>query len=204
MQYINFKDKVDIAIALFGLFITSPFLLIIGIAIKIDSPGPILYKQKRLGLHGRVFYIYKFRTMYVGSERKGVYEVEGDRRVTRVGRFIRKTSIDELPQLVNILRGEMSLIGPRPPLIYHPWTYDKYTRKQKKMFSVKPGITGWAQVNGRKEVEWNRRIKMNVEYVNKMSLIFDLKILIKTIIKLFKIEGNYNTKKTVYKDRIIK
>lgn len=200
MQYIDVKDKLDIGIALFGLLITLPLLIIIGIVIKLDSPGPIFYKQKRLGLHGKVFYIYKFRSMYLGSEKKGVYEIKGDQRVTRVGRIIRRTSLDEIPQFINILRGEMSLIGPRPPLTYHPWAYDKYTKKQKIMFEVKPGITGLAQINGRKEVEWNRRIEMNVEYVNRISLILDLKILIKTMIKVFMKEGIYNTRKTVNKE----
>lgn len=197
MQYIDFKNKADKIIAFIGLIITSPLLIITAITIKLDSAGPIIFKQKRLGLHGKPFYMYKFRSMYVGAEKKGVYNRKGDPRVTPVGRFIRKTCIDELPQLINVLKGEMSLIGPRPALTYHPWPYEEYSKEQKKMFLVKPGITGWAQVNGRKEVEWNRRIEMNVEYVHKMSLLFDIKILIKTIVKVIKMEGNLNTKETV-------
>ena len=164
-----------------GLIITSPILLITAIAIKLESPGPIIFKQERLGLNGKVFKIYKFRSMCVDAEKGGVYEKKGDSRVTKVGKLIRKTSIDELPQFVNILKGDMSLIGPRPALTYHPWPYNEYIEEQKRMFYVRPGVTGWAQVNGRKEVEWPRRIELNVEYVEKMSLYFDLMIFFKTI-----------------------
>lgn len=199
MRYIDFKYRFDKVIAIIGLILSSPILLITAIAIKIDSPGPIIYQQERLGFRGKVFRMYKFRSMYIGSEIKGVYERKGDPRITPVGRFIRKTSIDELPQLVNVLKGDMSIIGPRPALTYHPWSYDKYTQEQKRMFLVRPGITGWTQVNGRKELEWSKRIAMNVEYVNKLSLLLDFKILVKTIIKVLKMEGNLNTKKTVNK-----
>ena len=134
-----------------------------------------------------------------GKEKEGVYELEGDPRVTKVGRIIRKTSIDELPQLVNILKGDMSLVGPRPPLTYHPWPYENYAEEQKKMFQVRPGITGWAQINGRKAVEWSRRIELNIEYVEKMSFLFDLMILVRTIIKVFGMKDNINTAETVRK-----
>lgn len=200
MRYIDLKYRLDKGLALLLLIITSPLLLITAVAIKLTSPGPIIFKQERLGLHGKAFTMYKFRSMYVGAEKKDVYDRKGDTRVTPVGRFIRKTSIDELPQLINILKGEMSFIGPRPALTYHPWPYEKYTGKQRRMFSVRPGITGWAQVNGRKEVEWPRRIAMNVEYVNKISFLFDLKIFAKTILKVFMMEGNLNTKETVKKE----
>ena len=170
MNYKHLKRLLDICIALFGLIIFSPIMLITAVAIKIDSSGPMIFKQKRLGLSGKPFTMYKFRSMSVGAELGGVYEKKADPRVTRVGGFIRRTSIDELPQFVNILKGDMSLIGPRPPLTYHPWPYEKYTDEQKRMFDVRPGITGWAQINGRKAVEWNRRIELNIEYVDKMSL----------------------------------
>lgn len=197
MKYIDIKYKLDKIIALIGLIILSPLFLVIGIAIKLDSPGPILYRQKRIGQYGKVFIMYKFRSMYLGAEKKGVYERKKDPRVTKVGKIIRRTSLDELPQLINVLKGEMSLIGPRPPLIYHPWPYSHYTDEQKKMFQVKPGITGWAQVNGRKNVEWNKRIKLNIEYAQKVSLLFDLKIIILTLIKVLKMEGNVSIKRTV-------
>ena len=199
MTYKILKRLFDIAISMIGLIITSPILLITAMAIKLESPGPIIFKQERLGLNGKVFKIYKFRSMCVDAEKGGVYEKKGDPRVTKVGKFIRKTSIDELPQFVNILKGEMSLIGPRPALTYHPWPYNEYTEEQKRMFHVRPGVTGWAQVNGRKEVEWPRRIELNVEYVDKMSLYFDLMIFFKTIFKVLRMEDNLNVKETASK-----
>ena len=199
MVYKFFKRLFDITISMIGLITTSPILLITAIAIKLESPGPIIFKQERLGLNGKVFKIYKFRSMCVDAEKGGVYEKKGDPRVTKVGKFIRKTSIDELPQFVNILKGEMSLIGPRPALTYHPWPYNEYTEEQKRMFHVRPGVTGWAQVNGRKEVEWPRRIELNVEYVDKMSLYFDLMIFFKTIFKVLRMEDNLNVKETASK-----
>ena len=199
MVYKFFKRLFDITISMIGLITTSPILLITAIAIKLESSGPIIFKQERLGLNGKVFKIYKFRSMCVDAEKDGVYEKKGDPRVTKVGKFIRKTSIDELPQFINILKGEMSLIGPRPALTYHPWSYSEYTEEQKRMFHVRPGVTGWAQVNGRKEVEWPRRIELNVEYVDKMSLYFDLMILFKTIFKVLRMEDNLNVKETASK-----
>ena len=159
-----FKRFMDIVISLLALIALSPLLLILAIAVKIDSPGPVVFKQQRIGRKGKVFNIYKFRSMCVGAEKigSGVYSGKGDKRVTKVGNFLRKTSADELLQLVNMLKGDMSLIGPRPPLTYHPWPYEQYTEEQKRMFEVRPGITGWAQVNGRKEVEWHDSIELKV------------------------------------------
>lgn len=141
----------DIAVSGAGLIITSPILLLTALLIKIDSPGKVLFMQERIGKDGKVFKIAKFRSMCTGAEHtgSGVYSGKDDARVTRVGKFIRATSIDELPQLYNILKGDMSLIGPRPPLTYHPWTIDKYTEEQLHMFDVRPGITGWAQIHSR-------------------------------------------------------
>lgn len=196
-MYLKVKRIIDIIISLVGLAITSPLLLITAIAIKLESPGPVIFKQERLGVEGKVFKINKFRSMCLDAEKDGVYEKKGDSRVTRVGRIIRKTSIDELPQFINILKGEMSLIGPRPALTYHPWGYEEYTDNQKKMFNVRPGVTGWAQVNGRKAVEWPRRIELNVEYVENISFLLDVKIFFKTILKVLKMEDNLNVKETV-------
>ena len=196
MIYKFFKRLFDIINSMIGLIITSPILLITAVAIKLESPGPIIFKQERLGLNGKVFKIYKFRSMCEGAEKGGVYEKKGDTRVTKVGKFIRKTSIDEIPQFINILKGEMSLIGPRPALTYHPWPYSEYTVEQKRMFRVRPGVTGWAQVNGRKEVEWPRRIELNVEYVDNMSFFFDLMTFFKTILKVVRMEDNLNVKET--------
>lgn len=193
-----FKRLFDIVISFFSLIIFSPLLLITAIAIKIDSKGPVIFKQKRLGRYGKEFNIYKFRSMCVGAENKGSgqYSFKGDSRVTKVGRFIRATSIDELPQLFNILKGDMSLIGFRPPLVYHPFTIDKYSEEQKKMFAIRPGITGWAQVHGRKDVEWTRRIELNVWYAEHVSFWLDIKIFFITIGKVFSNSDNENKEKT--------
>lgn len=163
-KYIAFKRGMDIVVSGIGLIIVSPIMLLTAILIKIDSPGKVLFMQERIGKDGKVFKIAKFRSMCTGAEHTGtgVYSGKNDARVTRVGKFIRATSIDELPQLYNILKGDMSLIGPRPPLTYHPWTIDKYTEEQMHMFDVRPGITGWAQIHGRKSVEWNKRIELNI------------------------------------------
>ena len=196
------KRALDILIALLGLLIASPLLLLTAIAVKLDSKGPAIFKQPRLGLNGRVFNIYKFRSMKVGSEHTGtgVYSRKDDVRVTRVGKFIRATSIDELPQLINLLNGTMSAIGPRPALTYHPWRYEEYTEEQKKMFLVRPGVTGWAQVNGRKDVEWHRRIKLNVWYVENVSFMLDVKILFRTIFKVIANADNVNVENTLKAD----
>lgn len=196
MNYKIIKRMLDVIVSFFGIVIAAPVLLCTAIAIKVESPGPVMFKQERLGFNGEVFKIYKFRSMCEGAEKDGVYETKGDPRVTKIGKFIRKTSIDELPQFFNILKGDMSLIGPRPALTYHPWPYTEYNSEQKEMFNVKPGVTGWAQVNGRKDVEWNRRIELNIEYVNRMSLYFDLMIFFKTILKVVRMEDNLNVKET--------
>lgn len=196
-MYQYFKRALDFTVSLIGLIITIVPMLLVAVLIKIDSYGPILFKQKRLGLDGKEFYIYKFRSMIVDAEKSGVYSDDKDKRLTRVGKILRKTSIDELPQLVNILKGEMSFIGPRPPLTYHPWPIEEYTDEQKHMFEVRPGITGWAQVNGRKNVEWNRRIELNVWYVDNLSFLLDLKIFFMTIFKVFTNADNENIGATV-------
>ena len=198
------KRLIDIVLSLMILILLSPILLISAVAIKIDSKGPIIFKQKRLGLNGKEFNIYKFRSMCVGAEKGGVYSDNNDKRVTKVGNILRKTSIDELPQAINILKGDMSFIGPRPPLTYHPWTIDKYTEDQLHMFDVRPGITGWAQVNGRKAVEWNRRIELNVWYVNNVSLWLDIKIFFMTFFKVFTNADNENVGETVSKETVNK
>lgn len=198
MYNIFFKRFLDILIAGIALIILSPFLLITALLIKLDSNGPIIFKQERLGLHGIPFKIYKFRSMCVGAEKlgSGVYSFKGDKRITRVGKIIRATSIDELPQLVNILKGDMSLIGPRPALTYHPWPFDQYTEHQKRMFDVRPGVTGWAQVNGRKEVPWPERIELNIYYVDHISFLLDAKIFFLTIFKVFTMADNNNISQT--------
>lgn len=195
------KRIIDICIALCVLIIGFVPMCIVAVLIKLDSPGPVLFRQKRIGKNGKVFTILKFRSMCQGAEHtgSGVYSGKGDARVTRIGKILRATSIDELPQAINILRGEMSLIGPRPPLTYHPWSYEEYTEEQKRMFDVVPGVTGWAQTHGRKDVEWRQRISMNVWYVDHISFLLDLKIFIMTIFKVISNADNENIKETVKK-----
>ncbi|WP_081810645.1 sugar transferase [Bacillus sp. UNC438CL73TsuS30] len=202
MNYKNVKRLLDILLSIIGLTILSPILLIVAIAIKLESKGPVIFKQERLGLNGKVFKIYKFRSMCVGAEKVGVYEIKGDTRVTKVGKFIRRTSIDEFPQFVNIIKGDMSIIGPRPTLTYHPWSIEEYTVVQKKRFDVRPGVTGWAQINGRKDVPWNKRIEYDVEYVENLSFSFDIEIFFKTIIKVLAMKDNINIGETAKKGPI--
>jgi lipopolysaccharide/colanic/teichoic acid biosynthesis glycosyltransferase len=193
------KRLIDILVSLMALAVLWLPMLIVALVVKLDSPGPAIFRQERLGRDGKVFHIYKFRSMCLNAEHtgSGVYSEKGDSRVTKVGRILRATSIDELPQFINILRGDMSFIGPRPPLTYHPWPIDSYTQEQKRMFEVRPGVTGWAQVNGRKGVEWNKRIKLNVWYVDNVSLWLDLKIFFMTIAKVASNADNANTGATV-------
>ena len=196
------KRIIDIIIALLVLIVGAIPMLIVALLIKIESPGPVLFKQERIGRGAKVFKIIKFRSMCVNAEHtgSGVYSGKGDARVTKVGRVIRATSIDELPQFINVLKGEMSLIGPRPPLTYHPWPIEEYTDEQRRMFDVRPGLTGWAQVNGRKDVEWNRRIELNVWYVDHISFGLDVKIFFMTIFKIVTNADNENKGETVKKD----
>lgn len=195
------KRFLDVTASFLGLVLLSPLMLAVSILIKIDSRGPVIFRQTRIGRNGKVFEIYKFRSMCVGAEKtgSGVYSGKGDARVTRIGKILRATSIDELPQLLNILKGEMSFVGPRPPLTYHPWKYEEYTDLQKRMFEVRPGITGWAQVNGRKDVEWHKRIELNVWYVDHMSLLLDIKIMFMTAFKVLTNADNENSSATVNK-----
>lgn len=204
-MYKYIKRAIDFCIAFIALIILFVPLVIVAIIIKMDSDGPIIFKQQRLGKDGVPFYIWKFRSMCVGAEKQGtgVYSYKGDSRITKVGRIIRATSIDELPQLVNILKGEMALIGPRPALIYHPWAYEQYSEHQKHMFDVLPGVTGWAQVNGRKEVPWPERIELNVWYAKHMSFGLDVKIFFMTIFKVVLNANNENIGETIVKNKNI-
>lgn len=194
-----FKRIMDAIVGLLVLLILWPVILLFGLAIVIEDPGPVLFRQDRIGKDGKVFKMLKLRSMKVNSEHtgSGVYSEKGDPRVTRVGRILRATSIDELVQAVHLVSGKMSLIGPRPPLTYHPWPIDEYTPEQLHMFDVRPGITGWAQVNGRKCVEWHQRIAMNCWYADHVSFLLDVKILLMTAAKVLSNADNVNTGATV-------
>ena len=187
-----FKRFFDVLISFLGLVITSPILLIIAIAIKLESKGPVIFKQERVGKNGKVYRMYKFRSMCDGAEQMegGVFCVAGDKRVTKVGKFIRATSIDELPQFVNILKGDMSLIGPRPVLTYYPKEWELYTEQERRRFDVRPGVTGWAAVHGRKTNTVKKRFEYDNYYVDNLSFGLDLKIFFMTIKSVFTNEGN--------------
>ncbi len=195
------KRGLDLFLSLLALILLSPIFLGAALAVKLSSPGPVVFKQKRLGRGGKEFDFYKFRSMVVNAEHtgSGVYSGKDDPRVTKVGRILRATSIDELPQLFNILKGDMSLIGPRPPLTYHPWPIGEYDEYQRHMFDVRPGITGWAQTHGRKDVEWHLRIDLNIWYVEHVSLLLDLRIFFLTFFKVFTNADNANTGETLRK-----
>ena len=196
------KRWLDVIICVPILIVSALPLLVLCIAIKLESEGPAVFRQKRLGLGGKEFEFLKLRSMVQGAEKtgSGVYSNDLDPRITRIGHFLRSTSIDELPQLINIIRGDMSLIGPRPPLTYHPWPIEEYSDEQRRMFEVRPGITGWAQTHGRKDVEWHHRIDLNVWYVEHVTFRLDLKIFLNTILKVFTNADNENRGETLKKD----
>lgn len=203
-MYKYIKRLFDIIFAVVAVILLSPIMLLTVVAVRLESEGPALFKQDRIGLGGKIFKIYKFRSMCQGAEHTGtgVYSGADDMRVTKVGKIIRATSIDELPQLFNIIKGDMSFVGPRPPLTYHPWELSEYTPEQLHMFDVRPGITGWAQVHGRKDVEWHKRIELNCWYVDHVSLWLDLKILFTTVVKVLKNEDNVNVGATLVTDEV--
>ena len=175
---------VDVAAAGAALAVSAPLLALAALAIKLEDRGPVLYRQRRVGKDGVEFELLKLRTMVVGAEHQGAgFAVDrGDPRITRTGRLLRRLSIDELPQLWNVLRGDMSLIGPRPTLRYQ---VERYDDRQRRRLEVKPGLTGWAQVNGRAGLPWEERIELDVWYVDHRSPWLDLKILARTPLALF-------------------
>jgi len=190
-------DKVFSIIILIILF---PLFLIIGILIKLDSKGPVFFIQERAGKDGKIFRAYKLRTMVQGADKitKGVIFGEDNPYITKVGKIIRRTGFDELAQLINVLRGDMSLVGPRPTL---PYQIKKYNNIQKKRLSVKPGITGWALINGRNSLTWDKRIELDLWYIKHWSIWLDIKILIFTVYVVIKGEGLYPEKGR--KDKIV-
>ena len=173
------------------LLLLSPLLLASIVAIRLESPGPVLYRQLRVGKDCVPFELWKLRTMGPGAEAMGagIYVLEGDARITRVGRFLRRLSLDELPNLVNVLKGDMALVGPRPTIQEQ---VDRYTERQRRRLEVKPGITGWAQVNGRTSLPWPERIELDVWYVDHRSLRLDLRILARTARMLLTGHGLYS------------
>lgn len=184
------KRFFDIIFSLVGLIISSPVLLILAIAVKTTSKGPVIFKQERLGKNGKPFFMYKFRSMVVNAEHMGtgLFNYENDPRVTAVGRFMRDTSLDELPQLVNVLKGDMSFVGPRPAVTYELGDYATLNKRYKKRFTVTQGITGLAQVCGRNNISWDDKVNYDNEYIDsfkKQGVILDIYILFRTIVNVF-------------------
>jgi lipopolysaccharide/colanic/teichoic acid biosynthesis glycosyltransferase len=174
------KRALDLIGAAVGLTLSAPVLAAAAVAVRLEDDGPVFFRQERVGQDGRPFEVLKLRTMIVDAHTQGAgYAVDkGDSRITRIGHLLRKTSIDELPQLWNVLRGEMSLVGPRPTLAYQ---VERYTDRQRRRLEVKPGLTGWAQINGRASLSWPERIELDVWYVEHRSLALDLRILLRTV-----------------------
>ena len=182
----------DILIAAGALALASPVLLVAAVMIRLESPGPVIYRHVRVGRHGEPFELWKLRTMVEGAERMGagLYIERGDARITRSGRFLRRFSFDELPNLVNVLRGDISIVGPRPTVAEQ---VQRYTPHQRRRLEVKPGITGWAQVNGRVSLPWPERIELDVWYVDHRSVRLDLRIMARTVRLLATGQGLYSS-----------
>jgi lipopolysaccharide/colanic/teichoic acid biosynthesis glycosyltransferase len=187
----NASRALDLLVASLVLALGAPLLALAAILIKLESRGPVFYRQRRVGRDGTLFELWKLRTMVPGAESMGagIYVVEGDPRITRTGRLLRRFSLDELPNLINVLRGEMAIVGPRPTVQEQ---VDRYTDRQRRRLEVKPGITGWAQVNGRTSLPWPERIELDVWYVEHRSLRLDLRILARTIRMLATGHGLYS------------
>jgi len=189
----------DVVVAGTALLVASPVLALAIVAVRLESRGGAFYRQRRVGKDGRPFDVLKLRTMVTGAEHMGagLAVSEGDTRITRVGRLLRRTSLDELPNLVNVLRGEMAIVGPRPTV---PVQVDRYTERQRGRLAVKPGITGWAQVNGRTELPWDERIELDLWYIEHRSWRLDLRILWLTVRMVFGGEGLYRGETPAWRD----
>lgn len=199
------KRFLDVLFSIIALIILSPIFILIAIAVKTDSKGSVIYKQKRLTKNGRAFTMYKFRSMIENAEKMGtgLFNYVNDFRVTKVGNFLRKSSLDELPQLFNIVKGDMSFVGPRPPVSYELCDYNELNNEYKRRFSVVQGITGLAQVSGRNELPWDEKIKYDNRYIdlfNKYGVLIDIKIIYITILNLFKMKDIYELKDETIKN----
>lgn len=197
-MYFIVRRYLDVFFASMLIFLLSPLLLLVAAAIKVDSKGPVIFKQKRLGKDGREFVMYKFRTMIENAEKMGtgLFNYKGDFRVTRVGKILRLTSIDELPQLINIIKGDMTFVGPRPPVYYELGDYNELPDEFKIRFTVLPGVTGFAQVYGRNELPWHEKVKYDNKYVQKVHKwgpLIDIKIILLTFVKIASMKGIYES-----------
>lgn len=188
------KRVMDFSGGLVGVIILSPILMIIALLIKLTSKGPVFFRQERLGKNGKLFKIFKFRTMIVDAEKMGdglFVKTEQDNRITKIGKILRATSLDELPQLINVIVGDMSLVGPRPPVPHHPYKYEEYSDYQLRRFEMKPGMTGLTQITVRNSVPWDERIPIDIKYVENFNTLIDIKILFRTLLKIFVKESIY-------------
>lgn len=198
-MYLKVKRVLDTMLSGIALVVLCPLFLIIAVAIKLDSHGPVFFKQARRTRNGELFNMYKFRSMVVDAERQGagLFNYKDDPRVTKVGRFLRSTSLDELPQLLNVVRGEMALVGPRPCVSYELGDYETLNARYKKRFQVLPGITGLAQVTGRNELPWDEKVNYDNLYIDQLQrkgILLDIEILFRTVAKVF-------TKTSIYEER---
>lgn len=194
------KRFMDIMLSFIALVICLPLFAILAILIKKDSKGPVFFKQGRRGKDGKVFQMYKFRSMIQDAEKMGtgLFNYEGDPRVTKIGRFMRNTSLDELPQLINVLNGTMSIVGPRPCVTYELGEYETLNKRYKKRFQVVPGITGLAQVSGRNEISWDEKVNLDNKYIDEFKrkgIFLDIYIIIKTFLNVF-------AKKDIYEEKV--
>lgn len=201
MKNINivFKRIFDIFASVVSIVFLIPVWILVAIAIKLDSSGPVFFKQGRRTRNGRIFKMFKYRSMVVNAEQMGtgLFNYQNDPRVTRIGRILRRTSIDELPQLFNILIGDMSVVGPRPCVTYELGDFDTLNKKYKKRFQVKAGLTGLAQVKGRNDISWEEKVIYDNEYVdlfNKYGILYDFKIILETVIRVLKKQNIYENK----------
>ena len=193
------KRIFDIVASIILLIICSPIFIVLSVLIKADSEGPVFFRQERRGINGNVFRMYKFRSMVQNAEQlgSGLFNYEGDPRVTKIGRFMRNTSLDELPQFFNVLKGEMSFVGPRPCVVYDLGEFETLNRKYKKRFQVVPGITGLAQVLGRNDISWDEKVTYDNQYIDefkKKGIFLDISILFKTFINVFAKKDIYEVK----------
>ena len=208
-MYFAIRRVFDALISAIALIILSPILLIIAIAIKIDSKGGVVFKQLRIGKNGKPYYMYKFRTMVPNAQNMGtgVYSFKDDPRITRVGRFLRKTSLDELLQLWNVVKGDMAIVGPRSPVVGHFPKYETLNDAYKRRFSVLPGITGLAQVTGRNELLWDEKVKYDNIYIDKVKKygpLYDIKILFMTVGRVFSMSDVSETQENMEKNEAMK
>ena len=208
-MYFTIRRVIDAVLSMIGLIVLSPILAIIAIAVKVDSKGPVVFKQLRIGKNGRNYYMYKYRTMVPGAQNMGtgVYSFKDDPRITRVGHFLRKTSLDELLQLWNVVKGDMALVGPRSPVYGHFPDYKTLNEAYKRRFSVLPGITGLAQVTGRNELLWDEKIKYDniyIDNVKKYGPLYDIKILFLTVARVFSMSDVSETQENMEKNEVMK